>query len=145
MSCMKCGKEVSAGQVFCDECLLEMEKYPVKPGTPVLLPNRPTAPVVHKRRFYKRQRKPEEQLSTYKNWITFFCIFCCVLVVALTLSIMLNLHLLGNKDINFLPGQNYKPDQTVDSTPSSTAGSTAADPTGTTAASSSDPAGGTQP
>ena len=141
MSCMKCGKEVSAGQVFCDDCLLEMEKYPVKPGTPVLLPNRSATPVVHKHRFYRRQRKPEEQLSSYKNWITFFCIFCSVLVMALTLSIMLNLHLLGNKDINLLPGQNYKPSQTVDTTPSSTA----ADPTGTTAAPSSDPTGDTQP
>ena len=40
MSCMKCGKEVSEGQVFCEECLTEMERYPVKPGTPVLLPHR---------------------------------------------------------------------------------------------------------
>ena len=36
MSCMKCGKEVSEDQVFCPECLAEMERYPVKPGTPVL-------------------------------------------------------------------------------------------------------------
>ena len=40
MSCMKCGKEVSEDQVFCPECLAEMERYPVKPGTPVLLPHR---------------------------------------------------------------------------------------------------------
>lgn len=40
MNCMKCGRETLAEQVFCEECLLEMEKYPVRPGTVVQLPTR---------------------------------------------------------------------------------------------------------
>ncbi len=106
MACMKCGKEVSGSQVFCDACLQDMEQYPIKPGTPVLLPNRPSQSVVHKRSA-RRSRKPEEQISGLKNALTWLCVFCCLLMVALTLSVMLNLQLLGNNDIHILPGQNY--------------------------------------
>lgn len=108
MACMKCGKEVSGSQVFCPECLAEMEKYPVKPGTPVLLPNRPAVVVVRKRRSQKRVRKPEEQISTLKNIITWLCVILCLVLAAAVLSIMLNLQLLGNRNIEILPGQNYK-------------------------------------
>ena len=38
MACIKCGKESAAGAEFCEECLKDMERYPVKPGTPVILP-----------------------------------------------------------------------------------------------------------
>ena len=40
MACMKCGKDVNEPQVFCDECLAVMERYPVKPGTAIQLPKR---------------------------------------------------------------------------------------------------------
>ena len=36
MKCLKCGRETD--QTFCQACREEMEKYPVKPGTIVLLP-----------------------------------------------------------------------------------------------------------
>lgn len=44
MHCMKCGKEIPEGQVFCDECLEVMTKYPVKPDTPVQILKRPARP-----------------------------------------------------------------------------------------------------
>ena len=112
MTCMKCGKEVSGSNVFCDACLADMEQYPVKPGTPVLLPTRPKEVVVHKRSA-RRAKKPEEQISTLKNWITFLCVFSCLLMAALTISILLNLQLLGNKDIEILPKQNFRTVETT--------------------------------
>ena len=115
MGCMKCGKETADNQAFCEECLEEMAAYPVKPGTPVLLPNRPAAPVVRKHRSHKRQRKPEEQLSHQKKWIVFLCAFCCLLMVALTLSVILNIMLLGNEELPILPGQNYNVSQEIGS------------------------------
>lgn len=36
MACLKCGRETE--RMFCDHCRAEMEKYPVKPGTIILLP-----------------------------------------------------------------------------------------------------------
>lgn len=40
MKCLKCGRETD--QTFCEACRAEMEKYPVKPGTIVLLPKERT-------------------------------------------------------------------------------------------------------
>lgn len=40
MKCLKCGRETD--QTFCESCRAEMEKYPVKPGTIVLLPKERT-------------------------------------------------------------------------------------------------------
>ena len=40
MKCLKCGRETD--QTFCEACRAEMEKYPVKPGTIILLPKERT-------------------------------------------------------------------------------------------------------
>ncbi len=40
MKCMKCGRDTEDQRVFCVDCLLEMEKQPVDPNIPVLLPKR---------------------------------------------------------------------------------------------------------
>lgn len=102
MACMKCGKEVSGEQVFCDACLEDMEKYPVKPGTPVLLPSRPAQAAVHKRAGH-RVRKPEEQIAGLKKWIIWLFVFCGLLMAALALSIVLNLFLLEGNGLSALP------------------------------------------
>lgn len=39
LNCLKCGREIEEGQVFCNDCLVQMAKYPVKPGTAVQLPS----------------------------------------------------------------------------------------------------------
>ena len=40
MNCIRCGREIGEDQSFCQNCLGEMEDYPVKPGTVVLIPKR---------------------------------------------------------------------------------------------------------
>ena len=37
MNCMKCGREIGENRVFCDLCLADMEKYPIKPGIAIQL------------------------------------------------------------------------------------------------------------
>ena len=65
MKCMRCGTEIATDAVFCEDCLAEMEKHPVKPGTPVLLPRREKqAPV---KRSKKRTVKPEEQVHRLRR------------------------------------------------------------------------------
>ena len=108
MGCMKCGRDVSAGQVFCDRCLEEMEKYPVKPGTVVRLPRRRETTVnkkTHSRR--KTQIPPEEQVKHLKK------ILRKLVATVIFLSLLLGaagyftvVHLLENQ-ATFLPGQNY--------------------------------------
>ena len=38
--CMRCGWEIEEGQVFCQDCLKEMSRYPVDPNTVVQIPLR---------------------------------------------------------------------------------------------------------
>lgn len=40
MYCLKCGREIEGQQVYCSGCLEIMDRYPIKPGTPVQLPKR---------------------------------------------------------------------------------------------------------
>ena len=70
VNCLKCGREIEEGQVFCNDCLVQMAKYPVKPGTAVQLPSRGSAAVskkVHSRR--RTKAAPEEQLKALKKRI----------------------------------------------------------------------------
>ena len=103
MSCMKCGKAVSEGQLFCEACLAEMEHYPVKPGTPVLLPHRESFAPQRKRRSQKRVRKPEEQVFLLKRMVLWLCIFLCLAVLVAGLSIGLNFKLMGGDVTKLLP------------------------------------------
>ena len=64
MHCMKCGRKVENSRSFCPDCMEEMEKYPVKPGTVVKLPDHPVEAPVKKR---KRIPKPEEVISALRR------------------------------------------------------------------------------
>ena len=59
MHCMKCGREIDEGHVFCPDCLTTMERYPVKPGTAVHIPVRKDPP--RKTALRKKPLTPEEQ------------------------------------------------------------------------------------
>ena len=79
---MKCGKDLGASQVFCDECLEMMEKNPVKPGTVVKLPNRPAVPVAKKRPLHRRYLwDAVDEIDTLRSklhWVTFALIVAIV-------------------------------------------------------------------
>ncbi len=65
MNCMKCGRETGDGAVFCEKCLNLMKEYPVKPGTPVVLPPKSEPlPVSLQRR---RPLKPEEKIARLRK------------------------------------------------------------------------------
>ena len=68
MQCMKCGRDLEEGDVFCQECRTVMEKYPVKPGTVVQLPHRPEYNAVKKQQPTRRKMlPPEEQVQLLKK------------------------------------------------------------------------------
>ena len=108
MNCMKCGRETGEGRVFCEACLTEMEKYPVKPGTVVQLPRRRNDPVGKKN--HPRRKAPpalEEQVRTLRRQnrilIAVFAVTLALLAVTGYFTVQ---HLLESEG-NFLPGQNY--------------------------------------
>ena len=105
MNCMKCGREIALGQVFCKECLADMADYPIKPGTPVILPVQEPRSV--NRRSNRKPRKPEEQLSTLRAVATVLSL----LLIAVTLTFGFITQSLLNKleeaPEEPTPGQNY--------------------------------------
>ena len=80
MRCMRCGEEIQAGAAFCPRCLEEMEKFPVKPGTPVILPP-PPKPV---QKTATRSKRPEEEIRALRRWVKLLLAAVAVLLAALT-------------------------------------------------------------
>ena len=101
MPCIKCGRKLEEGQVFCPGCLEEMTEYPIKPGTPVLLPQHPKD-LPAKPRQKKRELKPEEQIRQLKSANRWLKLTVAALVVAFALLAVLLLVLLDQKQ-DFLP------------------------------------------
>lgn len=107
MQCMKCGREVPAGQVFCDECLADMSRYPVKPGTAVHLPPRRQEPILKRTASRRKQLTPEEQVKVLKRrlWIVSVTLALVLSLVAGCLYFAVD-YILENEG-KPLPGQNY--------------------------------------
>ena len=80
MACIKCGKETAAGAEFCQECLADMERHPVKQGTPVILPKRDDLPVT--RHTKKKTVKPEQQVLHLRK------VSAILFVIALTMAVI---------------------------------------------------------
>ena len=121
MKCMKCGREQESEQVFCDDCLLEMKKYPVSPNATVQLSLRRE---VSSRKVMPRRRtvSPEEQVKLLKKRLWFLT---GILVVTLALLIAM-IHPTVNyfiRNYHLRPGQNYNtittttPAETTESQP----------------------------
>ena len=106
MNCIKCGREITLGQVFCKECLANMENHPVQPGTPVQLP-------VHKQEAPRKQpnprktRKPEEQIARLRRRVRglIIALISVILMSAVAISILVNVVIKSRSTV--LPGQNY--------------------------------------
>ena len=81
MQCLKCGKDVSSSPAFCDACLAERERYPVKPGTAIQLPKR-EAPA---RLTPLREASAADRLSQARKIIRW--LYLTVALLALLLSI----------------------------------------------------------
>ena len=109
MNCVKCGREIPEDQVFCEICLAEMERYPVKPDTAIHIPSRAPEVEVKKSRFKRRRiPTPEEMVPRLKKklrrtrWI-----LAVVLLICGGLSMALGQMVL-ELDWQRLVGQNYK-------------------------------------
>ncbi len=85
MNCMKCGRQIADGQVFCESCLDAMNQFPVKPGTAVQLPQRPAEPAVKRTVARKKAPTPAEQVPRLRKTIRRmgFCIGLLLLALAL--------------------------------------------------------------
>lgn len=106
MKCMKCGRDVEPGQVFCPACLEDMEAHPVNPNVTVRLPRRPE-PAQHRKPARKKIISEEEQIRLLKKRLricTWILVAAVAVIVALTIP---TVRYLVEETISSLPGQNY--------------------------------------
>ncbi len=106
MYCMKCGKEIKENQVFCDACLVIMGKYPVKPGTYIQIPQRPSSPT-NKAASRRKSIPPEEQVLRLRRRVKSLALslVCCLLALGLTVSLLV--HTVSESQKNAEIGKNY--------------------------------------
>ncbi len=84
MNCLNCNRETVGTDVFCDACKEVMEAYPVKKGTPVVIPVQPS-PVVPKKQRLSRFASAEDQLAAAQRSVkrlSFVVILLSLLLIA---------------------------------------------------------------
>ena len=113
MPCMKCGAKMKNSGVFCENCLADMEKYPVKSNITVHIPERPVEAPVRKRTRRVKYTKPEDQIRHLKNVRNWLIGLLLATILAFAGACMMIFHLLDGEPIDLGIGQNY---ETVDST-----------------------------
>ena len=107
MSCMKCGRDIEEGQVFCNSCLEVMAKYPVKPGIAIQLPSKKDSLVPKKAAPKRRQPPtPEEQIRRLKKRIRRLVILWLITLLLLAAAVYPTVEYFTGKRFH-LPGQNY--------------------------------------
>ena len=106
-NCLKCGRPCAEDQTFCPECLADMEKYPVKPGVVVLLPQQSRTPKPTSRRRHTGP-SPEEQIAKLKKQvIALWVALVLALGAAGGLGWLAVADYLEEEASKLLPGQNY--------------------------------------
>lgn len=104
MNCMKCGRETAGEDVFCQECLLQMEKYPVPPGVVVLLPRRKESSSMKK--VTKRYTPSmEEQIAVLRKRNAVLILLLLLSIAAIAVMFRPTMHYV--RDEHFEIGQNY--------------------------------------
>jgi len=104
MNCMKCGREIPSGQVFCEDCLADMAKYPVDPDTPVAIPQR-NHTIVQKKSSKRRNLSSEEQIAVLRQRIRILTVLLVVAVLLVAALLYPTIEHLMEDD--YAPGQNY--------------------------------------
>ena len=85
MNCLRCGRETTKQQVFCDACLEYMSRQPVKSDAPLYLPNRKPKEAPRKqRRWHRKERTAEEMVVILRKRVRFLTAVCLILIMMLS-------------------------------------------------------------
>ena len=85
MYCMKCGREVENGQVFCPDCLVQMELEPIPIRAAVKIPRQPSnnsrtrRPAIHYEEEVRRLEKANERM---RIWVILLSMAAILLAMA---------------------------------------------------------------
>ena len=85
MKCMRCARETAHQQVFCNACLEDMARYPVRSDTPIYLPVRkPKEAPRKKSRRFRRERTAEEMVMMLRKRVKVLTAITVILVMILS-------------------------------------------------------------
>ena len=104
MNCVKCGKETTENNVFCPDCLAQMADYPVKPGTPVTIPDQGAVRRPQPRKV--RAPEPEDVIRRQKKLIRLLFVSVAILLIAWALTTAMVIRMLMEDDSTPI-GQNF--------------------------------------
>ena len=93
MKCLRCGNNAAEEQLFCAECLADMEKHPVKQGTPIHIPKRAERAAVKRASFRLAVSKWQDRIFRLKYTIFWLIIIIVLLLAILTIGICMMLNL----------------------------------------------------
>ena len=111
MNCLKCGRDTTQDQVFCDRCLEIMDAYPVKPGTPVHLPHWESLDAAKRQNHRKRALSQEEHILLLRKHLRRMRICAGILALVLCLATAMLLYEILTPNSQVI-GQNYTIDTT---------------------------------
>ena len=88
MKCLRCARETADRQVFCNACLDDMARHPVRSDTPIYLPVRKAgdAPKRPARRF-RRERTAEEIVFILRKRVRVLTALVVILVMMLAAAV----------------------------------------------------------
>lgn len=85
MKCMRCARETAPQQVFCNACLEDMARYPVRSDTPIYLPVRkPKEAPRKKSRRFRQERTAEEMVMILRKRVKVLTAITVILVMMLS-------------------------------------------------------------
>lgn len=113
MQCMKCGREIPASQAFCEACLADMEKYPVKPGTAVRIPSRREEPAPKKQPPRRKTIPAEEKIVILRRRLWVVGVTLTLLLALVSGCLFTAVKYIWENDGKPLPGQNYSTAETT--------------------------------
>lgn len=116
MNCMKCGISIGESQVFCEDCLKIMDRYPVKPNVQVTIPVRPAVSAAKKRARRNRSSGQDEQLRILRTKLRLAHTALIIVLLAFFVLAGLMLMYLNDKPAQDTPGQNYSTIPSTEST-----------------------------
>lgn len=110
MNCLKCGREISDEDVFCVDCQLDAQRFPIDPGAAVYLPKR-TAVDAAKKQPRRRTVPMEEQVKILRKRVRSLTVALLV-TVGLVLALLYPAVAYVFTD-HYKLGQNYTPMTTI--------------------------------
>ena len=113
MQCLKCGNKTAEKQVFCEDCLAIMQKYPIKPGTAIHIPQREKIDPEKRRAAQDIEDAKDSQIQRQRSVIRMLIGVLAVMSAILLLTAGILLHMMNENDISKSIGKNYT---TVDTT-----------------------------